>query len=154
MDVTITDHVGIYSIKTVGPGDSVTSLLSFLDVLTGHPAPFKTVQARAEVDSVILKLPAEAFLPIFDKRPGLLVQIVQIMMARVQRVFFVALHRHLGVSSELVKPESECVDQHSLTSLCLELDAAVQGTPEMLLEAGVKGLQVAFTMHNYSSLVR
>ena len=43
--------------KVVQPGESVTSLLSILDVLTGHPEPFKTVSGRATRDSTILRLP-------------------------------------------------------------------------------------------------
>lgn len=49
------------TIKTVHPGETASSLLSFIDVLTGTPNPYKTVAARAVGDSVVLKLPAQAF---------------------------------------------------------------------------------------------
>ncbi|KAJ7308043.1 hypothetical protein JRQ81_008545 [Phrynocephalus forsythii] len=48
-------------VKEVLAGDSVHSLLSILDVITGHPAPYKTVSARAAIPSTILRLPANAF---------------------------------------------------------------------------------------------
>ena len=102
LDVTISDQVGVSTIKRVGPGDSVTSLLSFLDVLTGHARPFRTVQARAEIDTVVLKMPFGSFVPILWQEPDLLSHLVQIIMARVQRVFFVALHHHLGMHSQLI----------------------------------------------------
>lgn len=42
-------------LKEVGPGDSVHSMLSILDTITGHPKPFKTVAARAIKDSYVLQ---------------------------------------------------------------------------------------------------
>ena len=48
--------------KVVQAGESVTSLLSILDVLTDHPEPFKTVSGRATRDSTILRLPGIYFL--------------------------------------------------------------------------------------------
>jgi len=165
LNVTVSDRLGGASgasIKKVGPGDSVTSLLSFMELLTGNARPFKTVQAMAEIDSLCLKLPVDAFLPIFDKRPELLIRIVQMIMARVQRVFFVALHQYLGLSSELINEEkvgheegfgmgysSLSLDQElqmaaglsERVSVERELDLAVAGTDEMKLAAGVKGLQ-------------
>lgn len=49
------------SLKLVKTGESVTSLLSFTDVLTGHTSTYKTVSARAVEDSVVVKLPMSAF---------------------------------------------------------------------------------------------
>lgn len=48
-------------LKVVKTGESVTSLLSFTDVLTGHTSTYKTVSARAVEDSVVVKLPMSAF---------------------------------------------------------------------------------------------
>ena len=42
-------------LKEVGPGDSVHSMLSVLDAITGHPKLFKTVAARAVRDSYVLQ---------------------------------------------------------------------------------------------------
>ena len=93
LNVTCTDQAGTSLIKKVGSGESLTSLLSFIDVLTGHPHPFRTIQAQARVDSVVLRLSMDSFLSVFEKNPELLIRVVQMVMARVQRVIFVGLHR-------------------------------------------------------------
>ncbi|KAM4643845.1 patatin-like phospholipase domain-containing protein 6 [Amazona ochrocephala] len=87
--------------KEVFPGDSVHSLLSIVDVLTGHQRPYKTVSARAAANSTILRLPVEAFSAIFENCPESLVRMVQIIMVRLQRVTFLALHNYLGLTNEL-----------------------------------------------------
>uniref|UniRef100_A0A8B9MKK3 lysophospholipase n=1 Tax=Accipiter nisus TaxID=211598 RepID=A0A8B9MKK3_9AVES len=87
--------------KEVFPGDSVHSLLSILDVITGHQRPYRTVCARAAVDSTVLRLPVEAFSAVFEKYPESLVRVVQIIMVRLQRVTFLALHNYLGLTNEL-----------------------------------------------------
>ncbi|NWX20513.1 PLPL6 esterase, partial [Aegotheles bennettii] len=87
--------------KEVFPGDSVHSLLSILDVITGHQRPYRTVCARAAEDSTILRLPVEAFSAVFEKYPESLVRVVQIIMVRLQRVTFLALHNYLGLTNEL-----------------------------------------------------
>uniref|UniRef100_A0A6Q2XP85 lysophospholipase n=1 Tax=Esox lucius TaxID=8010 RepID=A0A6Q2XP85_ESOLU len=88
-------------VKEVMPGDSVHSLLSILDVITGHSAPYKTVSARAATPSTILRLPAAAFQSVFEKYPETLVRVIQIIMVRLQRVTFLALHNYLGLTTEL-----------------------------------------------------
>uniref|UniRef100_A0A8C2AM38 lysophospholipase n=1 Tax=Cyprinus carpio TaxID=7962 RepID=A0A8C2AM38_CYPCA len=88
-------------VKDVLPGDSVHSLLSILDIITGYPAPYKTVSARAAVRSTILRLPASAFQSVFEKYPETLVRVIQIIMVRLQRVTFLALHNYLGLTTEL-----------------------------------------------------
>uniref|UniRef100_A0A3P9MG83 lysophospholipase n=1 Tax=Oryzias latipes TaxID=8090 RepID=A0A3P9MG83_ORYLA len=93
-------------VKEVLPGDSVHSLLSILDIITGHPAPYKTVSARAAVPSTVLRLPAVAFQAVFEKYPETLVRVIQIIMVRLQRVTFLALHNYLGLTIELFNPES------------------------------------------------
>ncbi|XP_076455375.1 patatin-like phospholipase domain-containing protein 7 isoform X2 [Babylonia areolata] len=89
-------------VKVVNVGDSIHSLLSILDVLTGHPSPYKTVLAKAVVDSTILKLPALAFNSMFERFNESVVRMVQIIMIRLQRVTFMALHNYLGLSHELI----------------------------------------------------
>ncbi|XP_053154784.1 patatin-like phospholipase domain-containing protein 6 isoform X8 [Hemicordylus capensis] len=88
-------------VKEVFPGDSVHSLLSILDVITGHQRPYRTVSARAAEDSTVLRLPVEAFSAVFEKYPESLVRVVQIIMVRLQRVTFLALHNYLGLTNEL-----------------------------------------------------
>ncbi|XP_041032928.1 patatin-like phospholipase domain-containing protein 6 isoform X3 [Carcharodon carcharias] len=94
-------------VKEIFPGDSVHSLLSILDVITGHQRPYKTVSARAAEVSTVLCLPVEAFQTIFEKYPESLVRVVQIIMVRLQRVTFVALHNYLGLTNELFIQENQ-----------------------------------------------
>ena len=126
--VTTTDSQASCRIKTAGPGESLTSLLSFIDVLTGHEAQYKTVEAQAQVDSVVLRLGVRAFLPVFASQPELQVRVVQVIMARVQRVIFTGLHRYLGLSQELIRPfQPEPGDDGGGQSLEAELAAAEGG---------------------------
>ncbi|XP_061460137.1 patatin-like phospholipase domain-containing protein 7 isoform X2 [Rhineura floridana] len=104
-------------VKEVSAGDSVHSLLSILDVITGHPAPYKTVSARAAMPSTILRLPANAFQDVFQKYPETLVRVVQIIMVRLQRVTFLALHNYLGLTTELFSSESQAIPLVSVASV-------------------------------------
>ncbi|KAK2535505.1 hypothetical protein Q9233_003802 [Columba guinea] len=85
-------HEGEYIIR---PGQLDNS------IYVGHPAPSKTVSARAAIPSTILRLPANAFQDVFRKYPETLVRVVQIIMVRLQRVTFLALHNYLGLTTEL-----------------------------------------------------
>ncbi|CAL8331411.1 unnamed protein product [Merluccius merluccius] len=96
-------------VKEVYPGDSVHSLLSILDVITGHQKPYRTVSARAAEVSTVLRLPVEAFLSIFEKYPESLVRVVQIIMVRLQRVTVLALHNYLGLTNELFSHEMQAL---------------------------------------------
>ncbi|XP_016898609.1 patatin-like phospholipase domain-containing protein 7 isoform X2 [Cynoglossus semilaevis] len=96
-------------VKEVLTGDSVHSLLSILDIITGYPAPYKTVSARAAAPSTVLRLPAAAFQSVFEKYPETLVRVIQIIMVRLQRVTFLALHNYLGLTTELFNPESQAI---------------------------------------------
>ncbi|XP_036384106.1 patatin-like phospholipase domain-containing protein 7a isoform X1 [Megalops cyprinoides] len=104
-------------VKDVLPGDSVHSLLSILDSITGYPAPYKTVSARAASRSTILRLPASAFQSVFEKYPETLVRVIQIIMVRLQRVTFLALHHYLGLTTELFNPERQAVPLASVASV-------------------------------------
>ncbi|XP_069435749.1 patatin-like phospholipase domain-containing protein 7 isoform X2 [Ovis canadensis] len=105
------------TVKEVLAGDSVHSLLSILDVITGHAAPYRTVSARAAVPSTILRLPATAFQGVFERYPETLVRVVQIIMVRLQRVTFLALHNYLGLTTELFNPESQAIPLVSVASV-------------------------------------
>ncbi|KAB5549206.1 hypothetical protein PHYPO_G00064720 [Pangasianodon hypophthalmus] len=107
-------------VKDVLPGDSVHSLLSILDIITGYPAPYKTVSARAAVRSTILRLPASAFESVFEKYPETLVRVIQIIMVRLQRVTFLALHNYLGLTTELFNPERQAVPLTAVNSVIAE----------------------------------
>ncbi|KAK2888415.1 patatin-like phospholipase domain-containing protein 7a isoform X1 [Channa argus] len=104
-------------VKDVLPGDSVHSLLSILDVITGYPAPYKTVSARAATRATILRLPASAFESVFKKYPETLVRVIQIIMVRLQRVTFLALHNYLGLTTELFNPENQAVPLSNVISV-------------------------------------
>ena len=115
--VYITDCDGSsITLKEVKRGESVCSLLSFTDFLTGQPSIFKTVAAHALEESSILKLPVSAFQEVFDKHPDALVRAIQIIMVRLQRVTFLALHQYLGLSAELVKSYPASKHHHGSTS--------------------------------------
>ena len=73
-----------YSISEIGQGESIASLLSVLDVLTGDLAVYKTVSAVALEESIIIKLPAEAISKEFQNYPASLVRIVQMITLRLQ----------------------------------------------------------------------
>ncbi|XP_023708720.1 neuropathy target esterase sws isoform X2 [Cryptotermes secundus] len=95
------------SLKCVKTGESVTSLLSFTDVLTGHTNPYKTVCARAIEDSTVVRLPMAAFQEVFQEYPDIFIRVVQVIMVRLQRVTFTALHQYLGLSTELMNPGTQ-----------------------------------------------
>ncbi|XP_029440375.1 neuropathy target esterase [Rhinatrema bivittatum] len=108
LELCLTEQDGKESVvKEVFPGDSVHSLLSILDVITGHQRPYRTVTARAAEESTILRLPVEAFSAVFEKYPESLVRVVQIIMVRLQRVTFLALHNYLGLTNELFSHEMQ-----------------------------------------------
>lgn len=44
-----------FEVKRLGEGEAILSLLSILDVLTGHSNPLRTVAARALEDSIVVK---------------------------------------------------------------------------------------------------
>ncbi|XP_056449001.1 patatin-like phospholipase domain-containing protein 7 [Gadus chalcogrammus] len=104
-------------VKDVLPGDSVHSLLSMLDIITGYPAPYKTVSARAAASSTVLRLPATAFQSVFEKYPETLVRVIQIIMVRLQRVTFLALHNYLGLTTELFNTESQAIPLVSVSQI-------------------------------------
>ncbi|XP_072908301.1 patatin-like phospholipase domain-containing protein 7 [Hemitrygon akajei] len=118
LELCITENDGTeVVVKEVLPGDSVHSLLSILDVITGYPAPYKTVSARALCTSTVLRLPASAFQSVFQKYPETLVRVIQIIMVRLQRVTFLALHNYLGLTKELFNSESQAIPLLSLSSI-------------------------------------
>ncbi|XP_032594957.1 neuropathy target esterase sws isoform X2 [Drosophila grimshawi] len=91
------------SLKTVRKGESVTSLLSFIDVLSGNSSYYKTVTAKAIEKSVVIRLPMQAFEEVFDENPDVMIRVIQVIMIRLQRVLFTALRNYLGLNAELVQ---------------------------------------------------
>ncbi|XP_063787736.1 patatin-like phospholipase domain-containing protein 6 isoform X2 [Pseudophryne corroboree] len=110
LELFLTDPDGTrHYMKSVAPGDNVHSLLSILDVLTGHQRPYRTVTAKAVEKSVVLRLPVEAFCAVFKMYPQSLIRTVQIIALRLQRVTFLALHHYLGLTTELFQHEQPSV---------------------------------------------
>lgn len=91
------------SLKHVKEGESVTSLLSFIDVLVGNNSVYKSVTAKAVRPSQVIRLPMRAFKDVFDESPDILIRVIQVIMIRLQRVTFTALRNYLGLHSELVQ---------------------------------------------------
>ncbi|CAK9294907.1 unnamed protein product [Gordionus sp. m RMFG-2023] len=96
--------------KKACEGDTIYSLLSVLDGLSDNNCIFESVFAKAQVDSIVLRLPVKALQTIFQKYPQSLVRLVQIIMVRLQRVTFLALNNHLGLTAELLNPYNQMTD--------------------------------------------
>ncbi|RWR99429.1 Neuropathy target esterase-like protein, partial [Dinothrombium tinctorium] len=78
LEVFITESDGSeLTLKEAVAGDPIFSLLSVMDVLSGHLAPFKTVSARALEESTVLRLQINIFRDLLEKYPELLVRVVQ-----------------------------------------------------------------------------
>lgn len=90
------------SLKMVKKGESVTSLLSFIDVLVGNTSVYKSVTAKAVEPSLVIRLPMQAFKEVFNESPDILIRVIQVIMIRLQRVTFTALRNYLGLHSELI----------------------------------------------------
>ncbi|XP_028628610.1 patatin-like phospholipase domain-containing protein 7 isoform X1 [Grammomys surdaster] len=151
LEVCIQDADGTeVVVKEVLPGDSVHSLLSILDVITGHAAPYKTVSARAAVSSTVLWLPAAAFQGVFEKYPETLVRVVQIIMVRLQRVTFLALHNYLGLTTELFNPESQAIPLLSVASVAGRVKRQMSYGPEEQLEKSPKPPDFSSSDHRSS----
>lgn len=92
-----------WRVAEVKNGESIHSLLSVLDVITGHMAPYKTVTARAVQHSKVLKLPVAAMNDEFMSSPDALIRLVQVIAMRLQRVTMFTLHNYLGLTTQLIK---------------------------------------------------
>lgn len=106
VNVYLNNHDGgTVHLKCVRKGETVTSLLSFIDVLVGNISQYKTVTAKAAEDSQVIRVPMFAFKEVFDESPDILVRVIQIIMVRLQRVTITALHNYLGLTTELVQQQ-------------------------------------------------
>ncbi|KJE89701.1 neuropathy target esterase, variant 1 [Capsaspora owczarzaki ATCC 30864] len=93
------DHI----LYTAGKGDSVSSMLSILDVIAQRESVYRTISAHALQEAVVVRLPAKAFERIFQKYPASMINIIQMIMIRLQRVTFMALYKYLGLTTPLIK---------------------------------------------------
>lgn len=103
IQVSLTEPDGsVLVLKNVHVGESIASMLSVMDVLTGNVSKFKTISAFAIEDSVILRLKIDVLKQIIESYPDLLIRVVQIIMVRLQRVTFTSLHKYLGLTTQLI----------------------------------------------------
>lgn len=65
----------------------------------------RDVVARASVDTTLAVIPAKAFQNLTIKFPSASAHIIQVILARFQRVTFMTLYKYLGLSKELLKIE-------------------------------------------------
>ena len=98
-------------LKTVRPGEAIVSLLSFLDHLGGKREAYKTVSAQATKESQVIKISFDSFKNAFQKFPGSMTRVVRVIMVRLQRVTFLALHQYMGLDSELMKSQPRGGDE-------------------------------------------
>ncbi|EDO37833.1 predicted protein, partial [Nematostella vectensis] len=129
--------------KDVSQGDSLHSVLSILDLLTGHPMPVPQIRARALVDTHVLRLPGKAFQEVFEQNPESLVRVVQIIILRLQQVTFTALHGFLGLSYELISSVSISRDLlEGLLAAATRLRTCRAGPPHATLPRTPRTLKV------------
>lgn len=91
------------TLKVVKKGETVTSLLSFIDVIVGNESCYKTVTAKATEDSTVIRLPMFALKEVFNENPDILIRVIQIIMVRLQRITISALHNYLGLNIEYIQ---------------------------------------------------
>jgi lysophospholipid hydrolase len=72
--------------------------------------------AKASVDTTLAVIPAKAFKNLTIKFPSASAHIVQVILARFQRVTFMTLYKYLGLSKELLKIEKMLHDMTKFVS--------------------------------------
>lgn len=68
-------------------------------------------------DTTIVRLPIQAFNEVFHDYPDIFIRVVQVIMVRLQRVTFTALHQYLGLSAELVRSNTHFVNNYVSVTL-------------------------------------
>ena len=115
--------------------------------ISGNPHPFKSVRCKAISDAVVIKLAAASFIDVFDQNPDMLIKIVQLIMVRLQRVTFVALHQYLGLSNELVRQDRSCQPSEALN-----IPSSGESTYEKRLDEAVRGFRNELDFDNVEFL--
>lgn len=96
-------------LKQVGQGEAIFSLLSFIEHMGGLHKKYKTVSAKAVEESRVVIVSFNSFKTAFATHPEHLTKVVQVVMVRLQRVTFLALHQYLGLGAELLTSVSRGV---------------------------------------------
>lgn len=63
------------------------------------------------------RLPVIAFQIVLERFPESLVRVIQIIMVRLQRVTFMALHNYLGLGHELINKVSRCLFRRRMVEI-------------------------------------
>lgn len=82
-------------------GRSTTSL----GTANSYNRPYETIIARAQVDTTLAVIPAEAFRRLTVKFPNAAAHIVQVILTRLSRVTLLTSHQYLGLTKEIVRTE-------------------------------------------------
>lgn len=77
--------------------------------------------ARATVDTTLAVIPARAFQQLTAKYPSAAAHIVQVILARFQRVTFMTLYRYLGLSKELLRIEKRVNEMAGAPEIAADL---------------------------------
>lgn len=75
------------------------------DHIFENAQPKEATIARATQDTTLAVIPSEAFKRLTIKFPNAVAHIVQVILARLQRVTFLTSHRYLGLTKELLRTE-------------------------------------------------
>ncbi|PLW22005.1 hypothetical protein PCANC_02407 [Puccinia coronata f. sp. avenae] len=75
------------------------------DDIFENAQPKEATVARATKDTTLAVIPSEAFRRLTSKFPNAVAHIVQVILARLQRVTFLTSHRYLGLTKELLRTE-------------------------------------------------
>uniref|UniRef100_A0A4W6FQI7 lysophospholipase n=1 Tax=Lates calcarifer TaxID=8187 RepID=A0A4W6FQI7_LATCA len=154
------DTTKLSFVKVFTNNNILLSPHTVLSIFQGYPAPYKTVSARAAVPSTVLRLPAAAFQSVFEKYPETLVRVIQIIMVRLQRVTFLALHNYLGLTTELFNPvlffySPVLQNDHSLLEGRVNLRQVKAGS--VVAHQGDQDVSVAFVisglLHVYQRMI-
>lgn len=124
-------------VKEVHQGESIHSLLSILDVITGSEARYRTVFAIASENSMVLRLPMKTLSIVLDRYPESLIRVVQIIAVRLQRVTVMALHNYLGLCQELFSQSNSSSSPRKWRNSCDDSDVTITSkNPNLPSEAG------------------
>ena len=118
-------------LKTVGPGEPILSLLSFLTHMGSREEKFRTVTAKATEETRIIKFQFKSFKQVFEMFPDQLNKVVQVVMVRLQRVTLLALHQYLGLGAELLTQNNRGNDGKDVTDVPLTFINCAKEIPEM-----------------------
>lgn len=129
--------------KTVKAGEPIVSLLSFLDYMANKRKSYKTVSAKALEDTKIIRFPFASFQGAFAHDPVSLTRVIQVVMIRLQRVTFLALHQYLGLGAELMSSQHRgAVLLKKQSSTEVQVEEALKSHPPTHMEDVPRSMSV------------